>query len=119
MAFDPSGSFVEYRIRVDTLEAATSVSELNRLLTTYVALARRAGLEGDIMTALAKLQQLRIAIQTTYQSLLLLYTASGPIGWLIGLGGVAMGGLMTADVLGGSSGTSSLERELRSRRWGH
>ena len=88
---------VTFNLEVDVREAATSVSELNRLLTTYVALARRAGLEGDIMTALAKLQQLRIAIQTVYRSLMLFYSVSGPLGWILGIGGLTMGGLMLGD----------------------
>lgn len=97
MAFDPSGSFVEYTIRVDTSEATANISELNRLLTTYVSLARRLGIEGDLMDAIARFQQLRIAAETAYRSVMLLYTATGPIGWLIGIGGLGLSVLMAAD----------------------
>jgi hypothetical protein len=97
MAFDPGGSFVEYKIRVDTSEAVANISELNRLFTTYVSLARRMGLPENIMDAIAKIQQLRITVQMAYRSIMLLETATGPIGWAIGLGGLAITGFMVAD----------------------
>ena len=82
---------------MSTSEAVTNISELNRLLTTYVSLARRMGLPENIMDAIAKIQQLRITVQTAYRSIILLETATGPIGWLIGLGGLAITGFMLAD----------------------
>ena len=88
---------ITYNITVNTSEAVTNISELNRLLTTYVALARRLGIEGNLMDAIARFQQLRIAAETAYRSVMLLYTATGPIGWLIGLGGLGLSALMAAD----------------------
>ena len=97
MAFDPGGSFVEYKIRVDTSEAATSGSELNRLFTTYLSLARRTGLPESIVDALSRIYQLQAAIQALYRSILLLEAASGPIGWAIALGGISLSAVMITD----------------------
>jgi len=88
---------VTFNLEVNVEEAKTNIAELNRLLTTYVALARRAGLPENILDAIAQIQQFRVAVQTLHRSIMLLYTTTGPIGWLIGLGGLALGGLMLAD----------------------
>lgn len=88
---------VSFKLEIDASRAADDIRELNRLLTTYVALARRVGIPENIMEGIRRLQQLRIAIETTYRSLWMLYAASGPIGWITALGGLALGGLMLAD----------------------
>lgn len=90
---------ITYNIQVDTTDAKTNITELNKLFTTYLALARRSGLPENIVDAMARLQQYRIAIETTYRSLMILYAASGPIGWAIGLGGLALSTFMLADVM--------------------
>ena len=90
---------VKFNLEVDTTQAERQIRELNRLLTMYVALARRVGLPEDVMAAIARLQQLRIAIQMTYRSLMILYGATGPIGYLIGFGGMALAGLTLMDQL--------------------
>jgi len=100
MAFDPSGSFVEYRIRVDTSEAEASVSELNRLFTMYFALAHQGGLPEDFRQMILELQKIRIAAMMAYRNLQLLQTAlavGGPVNWLLAAGGVALTGLMMGD----------------------
>jgi len=99
MSVGCTGGDVTYNLKVDNSQVVRSISELNRLLTTYISLARRLGIEGDIITAIAAMQQLRIAIETTYRSLMLLYTTSGPVGWAIALGGIALGGAMAAGVV--------------------
>jgi len=88
---------VTFNLRVDASEAIENISDLNRLLTTYLSLARRAGRPEDLLELLSRIQQIRVAIQTLYRSVMLLYTATGPLGWAIGLGGLAMGGMMLAD----------------------
>jgi hypothetical protein len=97
MAFDPGGSFVDFRIRVDASEAITSISELNRLFTTYLSLARRTGLPESIVDALSRIYQLQAAIQALHRSILLLEVASGPIGWATALGGIALSAVMITD----------------------
>ena len=74
-----------------------SITELNRLLTTYISLARKIGLPPEIMDFIAQMQQLRVTVQMAIRSIQLFYTVSGPIGWLLGLGGLAMTGMMVAD----------------------
>ena len=81
---------VKFNLELDASQAERQIRELNRLLTMYVALARRVGLPEDIMAAIARLQQLRITIQMTYRSLMILYGATGPLGYLLGLGGMAL-----------------------------
>lgn len=88
---------ITFNLDVDTSMAQTNIGELNRLLTTYVALARRVGLPENIMEAVRHIQQLRIAFETAYRSAMLFYTATGPIGWAIGLGGMAVSGVMLYD----------------------
>ena len=92
------------RLEIQKLEnniesAKASVVELNSLLTTYLSLARRFGLPDDIMNALAKIQQLITIIRTLRLSLILLQTATGPIGWLTAAGSLAIGGMMASDFL--------------------
>jgi hypothetical protein len=89
---------VTWNLRVETSEAVTNIAELNRGLTTYLALAHRMGLPENIMDALTLLQQIRVAAQTAYRSIMMLYTSTGPIGWAIGLGGLALSGFMAADM---------------------
>jgi len=81
----------------DLKQLTPAVAETNSLLTTYVALSRRLGLPPNIMDFIAKMQQARITVQMLHRSIMLLYTSTGPIGWVIGLGGLALGGLMMAD----------------------
>lgn len=88
---------ITFNLRVDASEAITNIAELNRLLTTYVALARRVGLPENIMDAIARMQQLRIAAETAYRSVMLLYTASGPIGWAVAIGGLVLSAFMLSD----------------------
>lgn len=78
-------------------EAKVSVFQMNRALSLYFGLARRFGLPEPINEAIIKLQQYRIIVMMVRRSLMLLYTASGPIGWLMALGTVTVTGLMVAD----------------------
>lgn len=88
---------ISFSLEADTSKVATNIAELNRLLTTYLSLAHRVGLPEDIMDAMRRIQQLRIIAQTATTAINLLYTATGPIGWAIGLGGLAVSGFMWAD----------------------
>lgn len=83
--------------RSDVEETKASVFELNRLIVRYFSLARRWGLPEPIMDAVGRLMQLRVAIMITYRSLMLLFAASGPVGWATGAAGLAAGGLMLYD----------------------
>jgi len=78
-------------------DAAPRIREMNRLLTIYVALSRRAGLPAEIMDVIAKVQQARIAIDMLTRSIQLFYATSGPIGWLLLIGGLGISGFMLAD----------------------
>lgn len=89
---------VTWNLRVETSEAVTNIAELNRGLTTYLALAHRMGLPENIMEGMRLFQQMRIAAETTYRSIMMLYTSTGPVGWAIGLGGLALSGFMAADM---------------------
>lgn len=97
MAFGAGGELVEVKIRMDTSELAANIVTLNRLLTTYVSLARSMGIEGDIIDAIAKLQRLRVAAETAYRSVMMLYTATGPLGTAVGVGGLILSGFMMAE----------------------
>jgi len=90
---------VTFNLELNTTQALEGIQEINNLFTTYLALARRMGLPDDVMMALSIFQQLRVAAETAYRSIMILYTASGPIGWIIGIGGIALSGFMAADQL--------------------
>jgi len=80
------------------------IRELNRLYTTYLSLAHRAGLPEDVVEAMRKIQQLRLAIESAYKSIMILQAATGPLGLATGLGGLALSGLMFADIFSVSRG---------------
>jgi len=84
-------------LKVDLQEVTVNITEFNRLFTTYLALARRTGMPENIAEFLSRVQQMRIAVQTLHRSIMLLYASSGPVGWAIGLGGLALSGIMLAD----------------------
>lgn len=90
---------VTFNLVVDTTNAKTNIVELNKLFTTYLALADKAGLPPNIIEAMRKIQQFRILIETTYRSLMILYTATGPVGWAIALGGLGLSAFMMANTM--------------------
>ena len=97
MSVGCTGGDVTYNLKVDNSQAAASISELNRLFSTYLSLARRTGLPESIVDALSRIYQLQAAIQALYRSILLLEVASGPIGWAIALGGISLSAVMITD----------------------
>ena len=101
MSFGAGGELIPVRVEitVDTHKAADQITELNDLLTMYVALARRAGLPPEILKAIRILQQLRIAAEMATKSVLAMYASTGPVGWLIAAGGVATSVYIYSDTL--------------------
>ena len=87
------------KVRDFERDAVPRLTNLNRLLTTYVSLSRKAGLPPEIMDLIAKAQQARIAIETLTRSIQYFYAVSGPVGWLLGLGGLALSAFMVADIM--------------------
>lgn len=77
----------------------SNISEANRAFTMYVALSRRAGLPPEIMDLIAKAQQARISVDMLTRSIQYFYATSGPVGWLLGLGGLALSAFMVADIM--------------------
>jgi hypothetical protein len=100
----PGTSIAELRndvrgLKGDIFDTEKEAAKLNELLTTYVALARKMGLPPPLMDFIAKAQQARVTVQTLIHTIRILYTTSGPIGWLLGLGGLAVSGFMIADLI--------------------
>ena len=100
----PGTSIAELRqnirgLKGDIVDTEKEALKLNQLLTTYVAVARRSGLPPEFLDFIAKAQQARITIQTLTRSIQYFYTVSGPIGWLLGLGGLALSSFMIADLI--------------------
>ena len=87
------------QIKQAAAEAEPRITGLNRALRRYVALSRRAGFPPYIMDLIAKAQQGKIAVDTLTRSIQYFYTVSGPIGWLLGIGGLALTGFMVADMM--------------------
>jgi len=97
-----SMTVTEARRQLDQLghkiaEVKPSAIELNRLLTMSLALGGRLGSE-QLTKLITIFQQGRIAAETFYRSVMMIYTATGPVGWTLGLGGVALGTVMLADM---------------------
>jgi len=88
-----------FNIDVNVDDAKANIQELNKLFTTYLSLARRAGLPENLIAAMSRLQQARVAVQALIRSIYILYAASGPVGWIIGLGGLAVSGFMMVDMM--------------------
>lgn len=97
MSVGCTGGDIDYKLKVDNSQVKGSLTELNSLLTTYLSLTRRTGLPPNIVDLLSRLQQLRLAAQAAYRSIMMLYTATGHIGWLMGAGGLALSGVMLYD----------------------
>lgn len=89
---------ITYSLDIDNAKATASMMELNRLLTTYVALARRGGLPPDAIEIIAIAQRMRLAVQSLIRSIQMFYAAAGPLGWLIGLGGIGLTWFMAYDI---------------------
>jgi len=74
------------------------ITETNDALTIYLALGRRAGSE-DIRTLISLFQQGRISAEMLTRAFITLTAASGPWGWLLGFGQLALSGLMLSDMM--------------------
>ena len=75
----------------------TEIREVNRGFTTYLALADESGLPKDMIQALRTIQQVRLAVEMLHRSFMIMHAASGPIGWIVGLGGFAVSTIMLVD----------------------
>lgn len=100
----PGTSIAELRddvkgLKGDIDNTKKAAAELNRLLTTYIALARRMGLPPEVIDLIARFQQARIMVQTLIHSIHLLEAATGPVGWALALGGIALSGFMATDLM--------------------
>lgn len=81
-------------------QAETKLTNINRLLSTYVSLSDKAGLPADAMAMMRMLLQLQTTIQATIMAINLLKTAyltGGPAAWALGIGATAVAGFMLAD----------------------
>ena len=88
---------VTFNLELNARQPASELARINDLLTTYVALADQLGLPRNYIAMIRALERLRITSESTYRSIMLLYTATGPWGWALGLGGLGVSGLMLAD----------------------
>lgn len=81
--------------KTEAASAKTEVYEMNRLLTTYIALGRKIG-SPELTFLINSFESLRIKVEMAYRSLMAFYTIGGPIGWAVGIGGLITLTLMTA-----------------------
>jgi len=99
-----SSNIRETRLEVEAIkravkEANPHLTRMNEGLRMYVALSRRVGITGPIMDVISLFQQIDIAARTATRSIMFLYAGMGPIGWVLGLGGLALSGLMIVDMM--------------------
>jgi len=90
---------IVFDLEVNTANMDTQLAELNDLLTTYIALARKSGLPPEVLKAIRLLQQLRVAAEMAYKSIMMMYMGAGPVGWLMGFGGMATSLFIYSDTL--------------------
>lgn len=98
---------IRFDLEVNVSQAEKDLMTVNSLLTTYVALANRAGLPPDVMKAIRLLQQARLVIEMTIRSIQLLMAAelaSGPTGWLVAAGSMGIALFAYTDLLGDMQG---------------
>jgi len=74
------------------------VREANAELTIFLALGRRAGSE-NIRTLISLFQQGRITAEMFIRAIITLTTISGPWGPFLGIGQLAVSGLMLSDMM--------------------
>lgn len=101
------GHTVTFDLEVDVSQTEKDLATVNSLLTTYVALANRAGLPPDIKKGIRLLQQARLVIEMTIKSIQLLIAAelaSGPAGWLVAAGSMGIALFAYTDLLGDMQG---------------
>lgn len=102
MAFDPSGSFVEFHIRVDVSEATDSLRTLEEIMLRYLALARRLGLPEDLNAAINVAQRAAVNMAQLERTMLLFQAAlvgAGPLGWLAFAAAAGITALSFADTI--------------------
>lgn len=98
---------VTFNLEVDASSLEKDLAEVNSLLTTYVALANRAGLPPDIKKGIRLLQQARLVIEMTIRSIQLLIAAelaAGPKGWIVAVGMMGISLFAYSDLLGEMQG---------------
>lgn len=101
------GHTVSFDLEVNASDVEKDLATVNSLLTTYVALANRAGLPPDVMKTIRLLQQARLVIEMTIKSIQMLIAAelaSGPTGWLVAAGSMGIALFAYTDLLGDMQG---------------
>ena len=96
MAFDPAGSFIEYRIRVDTSEANVSLSEFRASLAAVLTLMNTIGLPPPFDEAAAKIQR-GIALAWAFKTALDALAMSSPYTAVIGAIGFNVPGVFESN----------------------
>lgn len=97
MSVGCEGGDITYNLKVDASQAIEGYSELLKAVNMYVALARRLNLPPEIDALIRKVLQANVAVNTLTRSVQLFYATSGPLGWALLIGGMALGGLMLID----------------------
>jgi hypothetical protein len=81
---------VTFNIELDLSQTVSQIRQYEMLLYRSLALAQRLGLPENIQQQIAEIQRLTMTIRLCHTALILLESASGPVGWALAL--VAAGG---------------------------
>ena len=84
-------------LKDEVRELLPAVYEMNRVLTMSLSLGRRLGSE-DLTFLITLFQRGRLTAEMFYRSMMMIITATGPVGWAIGGLGFLLGGFMLADM---------------------
>jgi len=95
---------VTFNLELNTEQALSSIRQLEGLLYRSLALIRRLGLPEDMNQAIYEMQRMIMTIRLLHTAIILLESASGPIGWL-------RAGVATGTTLVGLG--STIEYEMR------
>lgn len=82
----------------DMTQLKSATQETNESLTIYLALSRRIGDE-NITRLISLFQRGRLTVEMLTRAFITLTVASGPWGWLIGIGQLTLTGLMLSDMM--------------------
>jgi hypothetical protein len=96
---------VTFNLELNVEQAYSNMRRLELLLYRTIALARRFGLPDNVTEWFYLVQRAVLSIRMLQTSLMMLYTASGPVGWALGIVGLSSAAMTMGDTIEMGMGT--------------
>jgi hypothetical protein len=90
---------VTFNLELNTEILTDNLRQLERLAYRALGLLQRFGLPEDVNQAVEKIQRLVMTIRLLHSAIIMLQTASGPIGWALALTAVGSAAFSIGDTL--------------------